>query len=530
MGTKVSAVTKLERLIRAKNPVIKIDSYEESRTLAAIKRIAELQNKGLFEWSVSQGMIRKMGQPSSDPAPEETQDVIAAFRVMFSWDGPATIFVMKDAHAYMSSPTGGNGDPVCIRWLRDLVSAFQERPHTLILVNPTFALPPDLQKDVCGFDWPLPTSPELEKIVEECAARVNGKRSASGEVIRAELRNGIKEKLVKALSGLTEFEASNVLSLSVVATKALDERAIPFILDEKRAIIAKSGTLEFFDTDTTAADIGGMVNLKEYTRRKRASFSKEAEAYGLPTPKGYLMVGVPGAGKSLTAKASTGGVMPLLRLDVGALMGGLVGQSESNARAALKVAEAVAPCVLWIDEIEKGFSGMSGGGESDGGTSRRMLGTILTWMQEHTSPVYVVATANDVTTLPPELLRRFDDLWFVDLPNREERAEIVRIHLQKRGREASKFDIPSVVEATRDFTGAEIEKVVVTALTMGFDDGAREINSNDLIEASRDVVPVSRTSGEKIKSLREWAKGRARFASQPEAEDASGEGGRKLEL
>jgi SpoVK/Ycf46/Vps4 family AAA+-type ATPase len=278
-------------------------------------------------------------------------------------------------------------------------------------------------------------------------------------------------------------------------------------------------------------DIGGLAALKEYAAMRRASFSSEARAYGLPAPRGFLMVGVPGAGKSLTAKASTGGQMPLLRLDVAALMGSLVGQSEQNARSALRVAEAIAPCVLWIDEIEKGFAGMQGG-ELDGGTSRRMLGTILTWMQEHTSPVYVIATCNDVTSLPPELLSRFDDLWYVALPNKAERAEIISIHISKRGRNPEDFDLPLLAEATEGYVGREIEKIVVSALNRGFVDGVRPITTDDLLWAAKRIVPLSKTTPEKLAALHKWAEGRARNASGEgdESEATTTKRARKLEL
>lgn len=532
MSNRTPPATQLDRLIRSRYPVILISSFEEARITEAVYETARDQEKSLFVWSVSQGLRRVEKGPDDsltfttkpkDPAPDETQEPTAALKALYAWgtDRPA-IFIFKDLHGFAQ-------DPATVRWIRDIAGVFQEQTNTLILLSPQFVvagqsgLPADLEKDVAVMDWPLPYNGEIESILDLCANSVRGQVSRrTKKAITVDIENGTREAILRAMSGLTAFEAKSVLSMAVVTHGALDERAIPLIIAEKKQIVKKTGFLEFFDTNVKQDEIGGLDLLKEYTRKKRAAFSDEARAYGLPAPRGFLMVGVPGSGKSLTAKASTGGQMPLLRLDVGALMGGLVGLSEANTRAALNLAEAVAPCVLWIDEIEKGLGGM-GGGENDGGTTKRVFGTLLTWMQEHTSPVYVVATANDVSGLPPELLRRFDDLFWVDLPSQDEREAILRIHLQKCGRNPADFELKPVADEMFDFTGAEIEKVVNAALVIGFDDGARQITTADLLEAAREIVPVSRTMEAKIKDLRDWADTRARPASskQPAATPAA---------
>jgi len=524
MSQKFTPSQTLDMLIRAKYPVIAIESPEESRIIASVKAVAAEQGKTLFIWSVSQGLVG-----SDDKVIDDTQDPIGAFRYMTNYTQTPTIFVMKDLHNIVNGPTGAVGDIVAIRWLRDVARLFTEKPYTLVLISPAFTIPNDLTKDIAVLDWALPTAKDMEALLDTFAKRIDSRKTSGGGRVTVDISNGKRERIVRALAGLTENEATNVLSWAVIANRALDESAIGMILSEKKQIIAKSGTLEYYDTDVSQGDIGGLALLKAYTARKRAAFGKEAEAYGLPAPKGILLVGPSGSGKSLTAKASTGGVMPLLRLDVGSLMGSLLGQSEANTRNALKVAEAVAPCVLWIDEVEKAFAGMEASGMTDGGVTKRILGTILTWMEERKAPVYVVATANDVTSLPPELIQRFDDLFFVDLPTAEERAEIVSIHLGKLNRIPKKFDLKKIAAEMEGFSGREITKAIAAALDYGFGDDAREITTKDILKAAKEIVPTSKTKAETIKSLREWAKTRARPASAL-TESVAPQGERALEL
>ena len=312
--------------------------------------------------------------------------------------------------------------------------------------------------------------------------------------------------------GLTSEEAYSALLNAVVATKELSGEVIPYLVSEKAQITKKSGHLQFIETSVTEAEVGGLDELKSYSARKRLTFTEKAREYGLTPAKGVILVGIPGTGKSLSAKAIAGGQMPLLRMDIGALMGGIVGESESNMRSALKVAEAVSPCVLWIDEIEKALG--SGGGELDGGTSTRVFGTLLTWMQETTAPIYVVATANNVRTLKPELLRRFDDIFFVDLPDVEARKQVFSIHLSKHGRNPGDFDLDAIAKKTWGYTGAEIEKIVNTALEMAFFDGM-ELMDSDLSAAAKEIIPIAKTMEKEIEDLRSWSAGRARQAAKP---------------
>jgi len=309
-----------------------------------------------------------------------------------------------------------------------------------------------------------------------------------------------------------------------VLTKTLDT---DIVSSEKKQAISRGGLLEWIDPDAGLKGVGGLDVLKGWLSERQASWGDKARAYGLPQPKGLLMTGVAGAGKSLMAK-SVGAewAMPVLRLDVGRLYGGLLGESESNQRQAIQMAEAAAPCVLWLDELEKAMSGSGGSGESDGGAAKRMLSGFLTWMQEKTAPVFVVATANDVSGLPPELLRRgrWDEIFFVDLPTADERADIWSIHIAKRGRDVGAFDMGALVSGSADMSGAEIESAFIDAMFRGFAMG-QEVSTEHVLAVLETIVPLAKSASEKIEAVRTWAKGRARRASSQQAVKGSRFGG-----
>jgi SpoVK/Ycf46/Vps4 family AAA+-type ATPase len=340
-----------------------------------------------------------------------------------------------------------------------------------------------------------------------------------------------REHIVEAALGLSADEAENVFAKSLVQTGSFD---IDVILSEKERIVRKSGVLEFFRTQEKMDNIGGLDQLKSWLKKRQAAFSEEARAFGLPRPKGIMMIGIPGGGKSLTAKAvGASWRLPLLRLDVGKVFAGIVGSSEENMRRAIQMAEAVAPSILWVDELEKGFSGTGSSNNSDGGTAARVFGSFITWLQEKTSPVFVIATANNVDELPPEMMRkgRFDEIFFVDLPSLPERKEIVSIHLKRRGREPVNFNLDLLAEKSEGMTGAEIEQAVVSALFDEYDrNGSQGVLTTDgVVHSLTETVPLSRTMKEKIATLRNWCRTRARPASseyQTEAKD----GGRALDL
>jgi len=524
----------LDSYIRARYAIIGISSHEETRVLDAIQAIASggKKRRVVIEWSYTRGlkgissiepsqsdrrgMSEREIQQAIEAREREYEDPTAALEYIARFDPDGehepVLFVMKDLHEIIKL------DIRIRRLLRDIAARFETSLHNLILLSPTLTIPSDLEKTVVLLDWPLPDTNELGALLRDferdVADAIDPENIQLGE-------NGIRDAVVEAMRGLSAVEAGNALRSAVVATRRLDDSAVPFVTRQKAQIIKQSGVLEYFDTSVTMQDVGGLENLKQYAAIQRAAFSSKARAAGVDAPKGLLMVGLPGTGKSLSAKAIAGGAMPLLRMDVGALMGSLVGQSESNMRQALKVAEAVAPCVLWVDEIEKALGGA--GGEMDGGTTTRVFGTLLTWMQETTAPVYVVATANDVRSLRPELLRRFDDIMWVDLPSTSERGQILGVHLVKRGHGnfLTADDLVRVVSATSGFSGAEIEKVVKAAIKQAFFE-SRDLTPYDLLAAAVEITPISVTMRDQIESLRKWAKERNVLpASRPETEAPS---------
>jgi SpoVK/Ycf46/Vps4 family AAA+-type ATPase len=321
--------------------------------------------------------------------------------------------------------------------------------------------------------------------------------------------------LLQAALGLTLGEAENVLAKILVKHERLSGDLVGEVLFEKQQIIRKSGLLEYYASEETFASVGGLSALKEWLAKRASAFTVEAQAFGLPPPKGLLLLGVQGCGKSLCAKAVANlWQVPLLRFDIGRVFGSLVGSSEENVRRAIAVAESVAPAVLWVDEIDKALAGSQGSALSDGGTTARVFGTFLTWLSEKTSPVFVVATANEIAQLPPELLRkgRLDEIFFVDLPAEAERAEIFTVHLRKRQRDPAAFDLPELARATEGFSGAEIEEIIISALFDAFH-ARQPLVMDHLREALRQSVPLARTLAEPIQRLRQWSIGRARPAS-----------------
>ncbi len=416
---------------------------------------------------------------------------------------------------------GKNIDYNLIRKVRDLVTVLKASPNpkSVVFISPTVILPNELQKDVTILDFDLPTIDEIKGMLDEMIY-VN---EQSGR-IEMDLNESEKEKICKAALGLTLQEAENAFARAMVEDGKLNIDDIEVVLEEKCQVIKKTGILEFIKSDLKMEDVGGLENLKRWISKRNKSWLDSAQKYNLPAPKGVLITGVPGCGKSLTAKAiSAMWQLPLLRLDMGKIFSGIVGSSEENMRKAIKTAEAVSPSILWIDEIEKGFGGASSSGDS--GTSMRIFGTFLTWMQEKTKPVFVVATANNINNLPSELLRkgRFDEIFFVDLPTKNERKDIFRLHLKKRltneevCEEISITDelLSNLADITEGFVGAEIEQAVIAALFEAFS-GDRALKVTDLERVIKNTVPLSVTQREQIIKIREWANVRAVAATAKE--------------
>lgn len=491
----MNVIQQLDTAIRARYPIIAINSSEEQRVLRNLFAIADRQGKALYSWSVTSGFQAVDGTGVCTGGGDMDGDplgALAALKDRTDGEGRA-IYVFKDIHAFL-------GDPVLLRALRDAARNLVVGRKTLVLLSPTIKLPHDLENEVLVLDFPLPDREEITALIEEVA------EGARANDLPVHL-NGDTEVMINALSGLTEDEARRVMRLALLTTREFGASSVPVILQEKKQIIEKSGVLEYYDSTASATDIGGLDLLKVYVEERRGAFSQAAKAFGLDVPRGILMVGPPGTGKSLMAKIVAGGKMPLLRLDMGALMGSLVGESEANLRKVFSVCKAIGNAVLWLDEIEKAMGGMDGA-STDGGTSQRMLASLLTWMQEQ-SGIYIVATANNVQTLRPEVIRRFDDLFFVDLPDEESRQAILAIHLAKRNRDGNTFDLARIARLTEGFSGAELEKVVVKALYAAWGNEQRELTTDDLVQAAQNVVPVSKTMDRELAALREWAKTRA---------------------
>lgn len=481
-------------LIRARYPIIYVVSWEERRVEDAVRRIVG-SGKKVYTWSSTQGV---QPQPSTGG---QALTVLAALEFVERSTEDA-VFIFRDLHSSI-------GDSVVVRRLRDLAVCLKNSRKTLVIVAPVLRLPPELEKDVSVVDYGLPDYDDLGGLLD----LIIDKMKRDGADVDVDLTPEEREQAIKAAQGLTLSEAENVFARSLVEKRGFD---VGVILSEKEQIIRKSGLLEYYPATEKFADVGGMDVLKEWLSNRSSGFTEKARAFGLPEPRGILLLGVQGCGKSLSCKAVASlWNLPLLRLDVGKIFSGIVGSSEQNIRRAILVAESVAPVILWMDELEKGFAGVQSSPFSDAGTTSRVFGTFVTWLQEKTAPVFVVATANDVSQLPPELLRkgRFDEIFFVDLPEEEERAEIFRIHLAKRKRDPAGFDVATLAAASAGFSGAEIEQAVVSALYDAFGAG-QELADEHVLKAIRSSVPLSVTMAEQIASLRAWADKRARKASK----------------
>lgn len=465
-----------------------------------LAEVATDLGKQLWVWSISQGFVDRL---NGAPQKNSTDPLQALEMVRSTPTHGAILYVLKNFHPFL-------GDATVVRKLRDAIYHLVSTGSSLFILSPVVQTPRELDKDTTLVECPLPTQEEFDRLIDQFAARY-------GHQAVFDLDPRTRETMTRALLGLTQTEAENILARALVQDRRLDERDLPLIIREKEQIVKKSGVLEFHPLREGLADIGGLNALKECLRRKRGSFDDAARRFGVDLPKGVLLNGVPGCGKSLTAKAiATAWTMPLLRFDLGKVFGMYVGQSEENVRKAIRMAESVAPSVLWIDEVEKGFAG-AGGGDLDSGVAARVFGTFITWLNEKQSPVFVVATANDISRLPPELMRkgRFDEIFFVDLPTAAERAEILAVHLRARRREPDQFDLARLAEQTQGFSGSDIEAVVKAAVEMAYAAGPREPTTEDLLRAAQETLPLSVTMKERIDELRAWARSRARPASTP---------------
>jgi len=518
MEETISFEKQIANLFRARFPMVYISTWEEERAINAIRRLAKddtliKTRRDVFVWRVTTGIVSE----SKEQMAKDTVDPLKALEFIQKYNKPA-VLILLDAHVYFE---GRMADNRIIRKIRDTVEMLKGGlvPKNVVILSSRLVLPNELQKDVTIVDFDLPDYRDIKKSLVEI---INANRGNSK--IQFNLDETGIENLAKSAQGLTLQEAENAFARAMVERGCLDKDSIDIIVEEKRQIIKKTGVLEYIKSDLNLDDVGGLENLKKWLKKRNKSWQSEAADYNLPAPKGVLITGVPGCGKSLTAKAiSAFWKLPLLRLDIGRIFSGIVGSSEENMRNAIKTAEAVAPSILWIDEIEKGFSGV--GGSNDSGTSTRVFGTFLTWMQEKKHPVFVVATANNIHALPSEMMRkgRFDEIFFVDLPTSEERKAIFNVHLKKRlnkpkvrGDFSWEGDVlDQLAKGTEGFVGAEIENVVIAAIFEAFSE-KRSIKMEDFQKAIANTVPLAVTQAEQIKSIREWANVRAVAATSQE--------------
>jgi len=508
---------KLSELLKARFPYIYIPTWEEERVLDMIRSVVTDPDKiktvrKFYVWSVTDGFVSEERNIS-----KETSQAMKAVEFISRCNENA-VFVLKDIHVLF----GVKGRPVdypLIRKLRDIIPQLKtgEVKKNVIFISPELVIPDDMQKEISVIDFPLPTIDEINLLLDEMIKE-------NESVVSIELSSKGREMLSKAALGLTLQEAENAFARAMVDGGNLSDNDISIVFDEKNQVVKKTGILEFVNSEINIEDIGGLDNLKKWLQKRNNSWLDSVKKYNISAPKGVLITGVPGCGKSLTAKAMSAiWKLPLLNLDMGKIFSGIVGSSEENLRRAIKTAEAVSPSVLWVDEIEKGFAGIGSG--SDSGTSSRVFGTFLTWMQDKTAPVFVIATANDISNLPPEMLRkgRFDEIFFVDLPTLRERKEIFRLHLKKRLVEPEILGeieiadplLDKLAEMTEGFVGAEIEQAVISALYEAFFE-ERMLTESDLEYVIKNTVPLSITQKEQIKRLREWANVRAVSATTKE--------------
>lgn len=512
----------LKLFIQAVDAVVFVNCEEEGRVMDHIQLAAEQVKQGgkreVVMWSVTRGLwssTKDYGEEYRDPQ-AALQYLVQAQRADAA---PARVYVFFDLHPYLEQ------DPVTRRLLKDVAKEFNTCYSRLFCVSAKHQVPVDMLADVRMYSIAKPTYDELHQLLtKRCVPEIKGQCEVDDAP-------EFLHKVVRTLQGLTLTEAEQAAARAVVRHHKLSEEILPSLLEEKKGIINRSDVLEFYPANATSGSIGGYALLKKWIRARGKAYGEKAQQFGCPPPKGVALLGVQGCGKSLAAKViSYEWQMPALRMDMSRLMNSLLGASEANLEKCLQTAAALAPCVLFIDEMEKAFGG-AGSGNLDGGTSGRMLGRILTWMQERTEPVFIIATANSIEGLPPELLRkgRFDEIFFIDLPSAEERDEIFRIHITKVGRDPGKFKLDELVESSEGFSGAEIEAAVTSALFTVFDkyEGEKDITTKSLLRELQATTPLSETMKERIQHLRTWAASRTRSASKSKEELAQRRGSAK---
>jgi len=485
----------LEALVGSPTPIVVIETFEEKRAVELFERLVRTRvHRTLFRWTVTEGLERlDVPQP-----PQRHNSKPVELLAQIKSTGKPGIYLLLDFHPYLE-------DPVHVRLLKDIAVAHGEVAHTLVLISHRVSLPAELERFSARFELAFPDTETLERVVREEASAW---AKATGARIQTDRRT--LERLVRNLSGLPLPDARRLARGAIADDGALTESDLPEVMRAKLELLARDAPLAFTYDTARFAEVGGLDKLKRWLELRASVFAAEKPPPGLDPPRGILLLGVQGCGKSLAAKACAGAWgVPLLALDFGALYNKFYGETERNLRECLRTAEVMAPCVLWVDEIEKAISTDS----HDGGTSRRVLGTLLTWMAERRAHVFIVATANDIERLPPELLRkgRMDEIFFVDLPDCEVRARIFAIHLAKREQVPEAFDLAALAAATEGFSGSEIEQAVVSALYAAHAQGG-PLATEHVLEAIAQTRPLSVVMAERIAHLRHWARTRTVLA------------------
>jgi SpoVK/Ycf46/Vps4 family AAA+-type ATPase len=561
------ALERLKILINSSTPIVVMETVEEMRAVSLVRGACTDLNMAVFEWSIADGLLRSgssvpVSPPgvqaqvektttwtskdgltrsetrvASSPPGSEADRLTKAVLSALGTDAPAAgksaiyntrepvqalanmetmtveaVFILKDFHRHMD-------DPVVVRRLRDVGQKFSTNRRTVIITAPSITMPAELASLVEYLDLPLPDQLRLRQIIEETF-----KRLSKTYTLQLKLDAGGVDTMATNLRGLTEEEAERAVSQALVGRYALCPETVTDVLEAKKELLRHSGMLEFIDASENMASVGGLDNLKRWLAQRRGAWEDSAREFGLEPPRGVIILGVQGCGKSMCARAVAGEwKLPLVKFDTAAIFDKYIGETEKRIQKVFRVAEGLAPCVLWIDELEKVFAGSGPDSASvDAGVSSRILAAFLSWMQDRKAPVFVAATCNNVTALPPELIRkgRFDELFFVDLPNQAERKQIFAIQLKRRKRNPPEFDLDRVATAAQGYSGAEIDAAVQTALYAAFS-GKQQVSTQGLLDALKATVPLSTTRAEEIQALRAWAQTRAVAAS---VADARGEG------
>lgn len=505
--------------VKASYPVLWILTSEEWRAELTVLKTAKECKRNLRVWSHTDGFFTP--DPNS-PDYEAIDDPIEALEYIKEekLKNGGKIYIFRDLHPFFQNPR-------VVRLVRDIATSFKQQGKTLIVISPINKVPPELERDVTLIEFDLPQRSEIEHTFDLLYK--------SNKKVFGKIEEDERERIVQAAMGLTTVEAEAAFAKAAVerASQGNDSPISVLVMQEKAAAVKKTGILEWYEACETSDDIGGLENLKAWLLMRSNAFSKKARDFGLPMPKGICLAGLPGCGKSLIAKAASNVLgVPLIRLDIGRVFGGLVGESEKNMRTTIQTVEAVGNCILWIDEMEKAFAGMMDSRTGDSGTSQRVFGSFITWMQEKKSSVFIVATVNRISGLPPEMLRkgRFDEIFFVGLPSEKEREEILRIHIDKYGRDASKFDFEDCVKESEGFSGAELEFAVVSGLYYAFHHD-RDLEVKDVLRAIRETNPLSRTKQEELTEMVKWAQLNAMNASiVTNGNNEETKAGRQLEL